>query len=123
MRRGGHALKDFVHILAVAQRAWTALSAEDPESALEPLRAALPNTALGRLLAAGVPHVEEIDRAALATLLVVEQRHAREDPLGLGPVLYYIARLRSEMRDLIFISWGIALGAPRQMISDGVVSP
>lgn len=122
-RRGGQALKDFVHILAVAQRAWTALSAEDPESALAPLRAALPRTALGKLLAEGVPHVEEIDRAALATLLVAEQRHAREDPLGLGPVLYYIARLRSEMRDLTFIAWGIALGAPRRMISDGVLSP
>jgi len=122
-RRDGDPLRDFVHILAVAQRAWTALLAADPEKALEPLRAVLPKTELGTLLATGVPTVEEIDRAALATLLKVERRYAREDPLGLGPVLYYIARLRSELRDLVYIAWGIALGAPRQQLADGVVSP
>lgn len=122
-RRNGEALRDFVHILAVAQRAWTALSAEDPEKALGPLRSALPKTELGTLLATGVPAIDDLDRATLATLLNTERRHAREDPLGLGPVLYYLTRLRSEMRDLVYIAWGIALGAPRQVISDGVVSP
>jgi len=122
-RRDGAPLKDFVHILAVAQKAWTALAAEDPEKALEPLRGALPRTELGKLLAQGVPEVGELDRAALATILTAERRHAREDPLGLGPVLYYITRLRSEMRDLVYIAWGIALGAPRQGLADGVVSP
>ena len=122
-RRDGAPLKDFVHILAVAQRTWTALAAEDPEKALEPLRNALPHTELGKLLAQGVPDAGEVDRATLATLLETERRHAREDPLGLGPVIYYITRLRTEMRDLVYIAWGIALGAPRQQLSDGVVSP
>jgi vacuolar-type H+-ATPase subunit C/Vma6 len=122
-RRDGPALRDFVHIIAVAQRAWTALLAPDPEKALEPLRHALPKTELGELLAAGVPGTDEIDRAALATLLKVERRHAREDPLGLGPVLYFVARLRSELRDLSWIGWGIALGAPRPRLAEGVVSP
>lgn len=122
-RQGDAALRDFVHITIVSQRALTALLAPDPDQALAPLRAELAGTPLGRALSAGIPRAEAIERAALETQLIAQRRHARLEPLGLGPVLYFFVRLRAEMRDVGRIAWGVALDAPRAMLAAGVISP
>jgi vacuolar-type H+-ATPase subunit C/Vma6 len=122
-KQGDAALKDFVRIAAVAQRAWTALLSPEPEKDLASLRHELPGTPLARALASGTPHAETIERAALETQLIAQRRHGRTEPLGLGPVLYFLVRLRAEMRDLGRIAWGVALDAPRAMLAGGVISP
>jgi hypothetical protein len=38
-------------------------------------------------------------------------------------VLYFLARLRAELRDLTRIAWGVSLDAPRAVIAGGVISP
>ena len=116
--------KDFVRVTLLAQRAWTAALADDPAAALAALAAEMPTTPLGGLLARGaVPGAEALDRAALETQLVVQRAHARRDPIGLGPLLYFVARLRAEMRDLTRIAWGVALGMPSPALAAGVVAP
>jgi hypothetical protein len=117
-------LRDFVHVTLATQRAWTAMLAADPAAALAPLAAEVPRTELGALLSrADPPGAEALDRAALATQLQQQRAHSRRDPLGLGPVLYFVLRLRAEVRDLTRIAWGIALGAPRAALAAGVVAP
>jgi vacuolar-type H+-ATPase subunit C/Vma6 len=122
-RKGDAALRDFVRITTLTQRAFTALLSPEPDQALAPLRAESPGTPLGRALSVGTPHAETIERAALETQLIAQRRLARTEPLGLGPVLYFLVRLRAELRDLGRIAWGVALDAPRAMLADGVISP
>ena len=117
-------IKDYVHVTLAAQRAWTAMLAEDPTAALAPIAAEVAHTELGELLSRPDPPApEQLDRAALATQLAQQRAHRRLDPLGLGPVLYFVLRVRAEVRDLTRIAWGIALGAPRAALAAGVVAP
>ena len=117
-------MKDYVRVTLLAQRAWTALAAEDPASALAPVASEMPLTELGALLSRpALPDAESLDYAVFATHLARQRAHARRDPLGLGRVLYFVLRLRAEVRDLTRIAWGLAIGAPRAMLSAGVVAP
>jgi vacuolar-type H+-ATPase subunit C/Vma6 len=117
-------LKDYVRVTLAAQRAWTAMLGEDPAAALASAAADVADTELGALLSrTDAPGAEALDRAVLATQLAQQRAHARRDPLGLGPVLEFVIRLRAEVRDLTRIAWGIALGAPRAMLAAGVVAP
>ncbi|HUO51834.1 MAG TPA: V-type ATPase subunit [Gemmatimonadaceae bacterium] len=120
----GAPFKDWVRVTLLAQGAWTAALAEDPAAALAPLALEMPATPLGALLArGGVPAADALDRATIETHLAVQRAHARRDPIGLGPVLYFVARLRAEVRDLTRIAWGIALGMPAPALAAGVVAP
>ena len=122
-KRGDRALKDLIKISSLSQRAFTALLAKDPEKELAPLRTEMPGTPLSRAIAKGVPTADAIERASLLTLLKTQRMNARREPLGLGPVLYFLARLRAELRDLTRIAWGISIDAPRAVIAGGVISP
>jgi vacuolar-type H+-ATPase subunit C/Vma6 len=122
-RRDGEPMRDLVKVTIVAQRAFTALMSDSREKDLAMLAAELPRTALGRLLARGTaPRADELERAVLETQLDHQHAHTLRDPLGPGPVLYFVIRLRAEVRDLMRIAHGVALGAPRAMLAAGVVS-
>ena len=118
------AFKDYVRVMLLARQAWHAMMAEEPAEALAALGPELPDTPLGDLLSRRtVPGADVLDRTALETQLTLQRAHARREPLGLGPVLYYVTRLRAELRDLTRIAWGVALGVPRAMLASGVVAP
>lgn len=50
--------------------------------------------------------------AALRAELRRTRAAARRSPLGVAPVIAFFIRLRAEVRDLRFIIWRVALGAP-----------
>jgi vacuolar-type H+-ATPase subunit C/Vma6 len=122
-KQGDRALRDLIQISTLAQRAFTALLAADPAAELAPLRSIMPGTPLAREIAKTNPSADAIERAALQTLLKAQRANARREPLGLGPVLYFLARLRAELRDLTRIAWGVAIDAPRTALAGGVISP
>jgi len=84
--------------------------AADPARA----RSALSRTFRGTPLAHVFdPTSGEFEEAALAAQLHRATAAARLAPLGAAPVLAFWLRLRAQMRDLRFIIWHVALGAPR----------
>ena len=56
------------------------------------------------------------DDAALEALAAELQRLARNEPLGLAPVILLVLRQRVELRALLRILWSISLGVPRPAI-------
>jgi len=87
-----------------------AATAPDEDAGLATLGRAFRGTSLAPVLAA-VPR-KAFEDAALSTLLRRALRAARERPLGAAPVIAFFVRLRAEVRDLRFIIWRVALGAP-----------
>ncbi len=85
-----------------------------------------PDAAAGYRLAAsawaGTALAAPVDRGHIAPLALEPEledlrrrawrRRARGEPLGAAPVVYYLLRLRTEVRLLQRVVWGLALGAP-----------
>lgn len=85
-----------------------------------------PDAATGYRLAAsawaGTALAAPVDRGHIAPLALEPEledlrrrawrRRARGEPLGAAPVVYYLLRLRAEVRLLQRVVWGLALGAP-----------
>ena len=84
--------------------------------AVHPLRDRLqPRVAGTPLAVALVPATRAPDDAALMALVAEYRRMARENPLGLAPVLLYVMRLRAEHRALQRMLWQLSLGVPTEV--------
>jgi len=87
-----------------------AAHASDAVAASATLARAFRGTPLARV-ATAVPR-RAFEDAALSAELRWSIDAARRTPLGAAPVIAFFLRLRAEVRDLRFIIWRIALGAP-----------
>ena len=72
---------------------------------------------LGRALLGPFDDPADLEDAILALLLRETRSAARLLPLSTAPVLLYALSLRSELRHLQRLVWGLALGAPAPAVS------
>lgn len=63
-----------------------------------------------------------LERALLRAQIVNLWRTSRLYPLGPAPLLGFLLRLRAEVLDLRQIIWGVALGAPRAVVTETLVT-
>jgi vacuolar-type H+-ATPase subunit C/Vma6 len=87
-----------------------AAAATSAAAAAALLARALRGTALDSVLGAATRR--PIEDAALVAELRRTRDAARKSPLGAAPIIAFFTRLRAEVRDLRFIIWRAALGAP-----------
>ncbi len=139
-RAGDHALRHYVQRTVDLVNAWTArliaeqrsdagpdalfveggavITIDDLQFAVDagsvpPLRERLrPRVAGTPIAVALIPATRAPDDAVLMALIAEYRTMAREEPLGLAPVLLYAMRLRAEHRALQRILWQLSLGVP-----------
>jgi len=82
------------------------------------LRAKLALRVRGTPLAAMLDHgMRSADDVALDALVDEFRRRARDEPLGLAPVVLFVLKQRVELRTLLRILWSISLGVPRATVA------
>ena len=86
----------------------SAATAPDSETARTILARAFRGSAFDGAFSGGTPR--SFDDAMLGARLRRAIRAAREFPLGAAPVIAFVMRLRSELRDLCLIIWRLAAG-------------
>lgn len=87
-----------------------AAAASDSAAATDKLAHVFHGTPLASVFA--VPLRTSFEDAALAAELRWTSDAARQHPLGAAPLIQFLTRVRAELRDLRFIIWRVALGAP-----------
>ncbi len=94
----------------------------DPARAGRELAALFAGTALAQAFE-DAAEGRQAERAALGALIERYRRVSRLDPLGAGPLLSFLFRLRAEAVDLRRIVWGLHMRAPAATIAAGLVTP
>lgn len=112
---GGRAIErdEFARIAALGSR----------EQVLEALTTCFASTAFRDLFHPGADTVAQFERRSQAALLEWLRQEARADPLGPWVLLWTVQRMRTEARDVRFLSAALRLGAPPEVIVAGLVTP
>jgi len=101
----------------------TAVARGDPGAAAERLASAFRGSPFGPALLAARAQPALLEDELLRARIAALRRDARRGPLGPAPLLYFALRLRAESLDLSRTIWGLALGAPRSVLSDALLAP
>ncbi len=97
--------------LALSRQLFTSIADEGDESQRRRLLArAFRETGLGGVFEAPDLGPAALEARARATRIAKARNAARLDPVGEGPIVECVLRLRSERADLRCIGWGIAAG-------------
>lgn len=96
-------------LLAVRTHAWGAVQAA--------MRVRTAGTPLG---AAFKPGARTREDAALDAMIAEFRRLALREPLSTAPVIAFVLRQRQEVRVILRVMWGIALGASRRVIERSI---
>lgn len=94
-----------------ASRVVAVADSGDRAAAAALLEVAFAGTRFERVMAEHATEPSRLKSATLRTLIREWRAAARHAPLGPGPLLSYVLRLRGEAHDLRGIVWGLALGA------------
>lgn len=99
-----------------------AVATQHPDLASRRLAAAFRGTPLAWAFERYGGDVVRLEDAVLRVRIRELVRASRTDPLGPAPLLTYALRLRAEALDLRRVIWGVALGAPRGVLVQELVS-
>ena len=99
-----------------------AITTHDPVRAGKVLATGFAGTRLGSVFAAVDQAAGGVERAVLAAWIADLVLAARTAPLSPAPLLAYALRLRAEALDIRWLVWGISLGAPSALLSEGLVT-
>lgn len=81
------------------------------------LARAFGDSPLARALAPAGGDAAAVETALLRARIAAQRSAGRRDPLGPAPLLAFVLALRAETADLRRLIWGVALDAPRALIS------
>lgn len=107
---------------AIDRAGWEAALGREPAARRRWLAARFGRSPLGRVLGDLSVDASRLEGAALAARIAEERVAARRDPLTTAPFLLYALRLRGEAMDLGRVVWGVALGAPAEVVAAELVA-
>ena len=93
-----------------------AVAAGGPEEAAHTLARAFASTVYAEVFEHWPAEPLDLEQRLLEARLRELGREARRDPLGSAPLLKYVLGLRREQLELRRIVWGVALGAPPEVV-------
>lgn len=105
-----------------AERFAAAIAGHDPGLAGRVLAEAFAGTPLAKAFAQAGTDPGGMERAVLRAQIAGLHGVALREPLSVAPLLEYALRLRAELLDVRWITWGVSLGAPGQVLAGGLVT-
>lgn len=99
-----------------------AIAQGNPAGAGLVLSGAMAGTTLAAVIERHAADPLRFEAEVLETLITRTRREALRSPLGPAPFIGYLLRLRSEVRDLRRIIWGVAMQAPKPLRVGGGVA-